>query len=535
MDAMSGQADLILHSGRVFDSVAGAVGPATAVAISGNRILAVGGDSEVRALAGPRCESIDLRGRVLVPGLIDAHCHFQGWGLAKAQIDLKAPGIRSLGDVARAVRERAAGLPPGSWVRGRGYDQGKLREGRHPDRDLLDAAAPEHPVVLTRTCGHIAAVNSRALAAMGVDERTPDPPGGRFGRRPGDGRLDGILYETAQRALQAALPPPTEEERLEAIVAASRDYLSFGVTSVHDAGGAEPALMQRARAQGRLLTRVYLMQVAEEGDTARDDALAEIGLVTGFGDDWLRIGPFKLFADGSSSGPTAATREPYAVDPGSRGILRITQEEADRRYAAAHARGMQVTAHAQGDHAIDIILTAIERAMAAHPRPDPRHRIEHAGIAQPDLVARMAAAGVIPVAQPVFVYEFGEGYVRDYGPRRGHRFMPCRAFLEAGVPVALSSDAPVTTADALFGLEIAVTRRSQGGPAIGADQALTWQQALVGYTWNAARAAFEEDRKGAIAPGYLADLAVLSGEPPRFRADLTVVDGRVAYERAGAD
>jgi predicted amidohydrolase YtcJ len=527
-------ADLIFHSGRVFDSVAGAVGPATAVAVSGNRIEAVGSDSEIRALGGPGCAYVDLGGRLLAPGLIDAHCHFQGWGMAKSAIDLKAPGIRSLQDVGQAVKQRAATLPPGAWVRGRGYDQGKLREGRHPDRALLDEVAPDHPVVLTRTCGHIAAVNSRALAAMGVDENTPDPPGGRFGRSPGDGRLDGVLYETAQRYMRAAIPEPTAEDRLEAIVAASRDYLSFGVTSVHDAGGAEPALMQRARAQGRLLTRVYLMQVAQEGDTAREDALAEIGVTTGFGDDWLRIGPFKLFADGSSSGPTAATRDPYAIDPNNRGILRLTQAEADRRYAAAHARGMQVTAHAQGDHAIDIILTAIERAMAAHPRPDPRHRIEHAGIAQPDLVARMAAAGVIPVAQPVFAYEFGEGYVRDYGPERGHRFMPCRAFLQAGIPVALSSDAPVTTADALFGLEIAVTRRSQGGPAIGGDQALTWQEALVGYTRNAARAAFEEDRKGRIAPGYLADLAVLSGDPPSFRADLTVVDGQIAYERPHA-
>ena len=526
-------ADLILHSGRVFDSVAGDVGSATAVAVTGNRIQAVGSDSEIRALGGPGCQYVDLRGRLLAPGLIDAHCHFQGWGMAKSAIDLKAPSIKSLGDVGRAVRDRAATLPPGTWVRGRGYDQGKLREGRHPDRALLDEIAPDHPVVLTRTCGHIAAVNSRALAAMGVDERTADPAGGRFGRGP-DGRLDGILYETAQRALRAAMPEPSEADRIEAIAAASRDYLSYGVTSVHDAGGAEPALMQTARAQGRLLTRVYLMQVGQEGDTARDDALAEIGIRTGFGDDWLRIGPFKLFADGSSSGPTAATRDPYAIDPDNRGILRISQEEADRRYAAAHARGMQVTAHAQGDHAIDIILTAIERAQAAHPRPDPRHRIEHAGIAQPDLVARMGKAGVIPVAQPVFAYEFGEGYVRDYGPQRGHRFMPCRAFLEAGIPVALSSDAPVTTADALFGLEIAVTRRSQGGPAIGGDQALTWQQALVGYTRSAARAAFEEDRKGAIIPGYLADLAVLSGEPPSFRADLTVVDGQVAYERPQA-
>jgi len=528
-------ADLILHSGRVFDSLHGALAPATAVAVTGNRITAVGSDSEIRAFGGPSCEYVDLRGRLLAPGLIDAHCHFQGWGMAKSAIDLKAPNIHSLQDVAQAVKQRAATVPPGTWVRGRGYDQGKLREGRHPDRALLDEVAPDHPVVLTRTCGHIAAVNSRALQAMGVDERISDPAGGRFGRRPDDGQLDGILYETAQRPLHAAMPRPTEEDRLEAIAAASRDYLSYGVTSVHDAGGAEPALMQHARAHGRLNTRVYLMEVAEEGDTARDDALAEIGIRTGFGDDWLRIGPFKLFADGSSSGPTAATREPYAIDPANRGILRITQEEADRRYAAAHARGMQVTAHAQGDQAIDIILTAIERAMARHPRPDPRHRIEHAGIAQPDLVARMRTAGVIPVAQPVFSYEFGEGYVRDYGPQRGHRFMPCRALLEAGIPVALSSDAPVTTADALFGLEIAVTRRSQGGPAIGPDQAVTWEQALVGYTWNAARAAFEEDAKGAILPGYLADLAVLSGDAPSFRADLTVVDGRIAYERPRAD
>ncbi|RPI18575.1 MAG: amidohydrolase, partial [Acidobacteria bacterium] len=313
-----------------------------AVAIGAGRILAIGSTKEIRALAGPGTREVALRGRSLLPGFIDAHCHLTGLGMATVSIDCKAPGMQSIEALLKAVYERAATQPPGTWIRGRGYDQTRLRERRHPTRNDWDTVAPDHPVIFTRTCGHIASVNSRALAVAGITDQTPDPTGGRYDRE--GSRNLGVAYETAQTPLQMAALP-TVDEFSAALLRASEAYLAAGCTSVHDAGGLVGAAFgpcQDLVEDGRLKLRIYAFATVNSLQH-RVMGVLGAGMRSGFGDERLQLGAFKVMTDGSSSGPTAATREPYACDRADSGILYWSQEDLDGLLGTAHRRGFQCT------------------------------------------------------------------------------------------------------------------------------------------------------------------------------------------------
>jgi hypothetical protein len=530
------QAHLIFVGGRVHTVNAGDE-VAQALAVAGDRILAVGRDAEVRALAGPGCRVVELGGRSLLPGFVDAHAHLASLGLAMSAIDCKAPGMQSIAALQAAVAERARRRPPGTWIRGRGYDQSRLAERRHPNRLDWDAAAPDHPVLFTRTCGHIASVNSRALALAGITDATPDPPGGRYDRA--DGRNLGVAYETAQTPLQVAATPAPEEFR-QAILQAGQACLAAGTTSLHDAGGLlGPAFgpCQELVASGRLPLRLYVFATVNSlGHPLLP--LLDTGLRTGFGDDRLRLGAFKVMTDGSSSGPTAATREPYASDCADSGILYWSQEELDALLGRAHRLGFQCTVHAVGDRAIEQTLAALARAQREHPRQGLRHRIEHCGICPPDLQERVAAQGVVPAMQPAFFWEFGDGYIRHYGRERADVMFPARSLLAWGVPVAGSSDAPVTRQAPLFGIQQALTRATMDGQVCGPAERVTLPQAIRMHTLHGAHAAFEEHERGSLEPGKLADLVLLGEDLARVPAEqiaqvpvvMTVVGGRVVSE-----
>ena len=528
-------ADLVFLGGRVHtvdarDSIA------QAVAVAGNRIVAVGADADVRPLVGPRTDVIELRGRSLLPGLIDAHCHLVSLGMSMVSIDCKAPGMQSIEALQKAVRERALTQPAGTWIRGRGYDQSRLLERRHPNRRDWDAVAPDHPVIFTRTCGHIASVSSRALAAAGIDDATPDPPGGRYDRD--GGRNLGVAYETAQTPLQvAALPSRAELET--ALLRADAAYLAAGCTSVHDAGGlVGPAFVpcQDLVAAGRLRLRIYAFATVNSLAHPLLGLLAS-GLHSGLGDERLRLGAFKVMTDGSSSGPTAATRTPYTSDCGDCGILYFAQDELDDLLGRAHRQGFQCTVHAVGDRAIEQTLQAMARAQREAPREGLRHRIEHCGICPPDLQQRVHAQGIVPAMQPAFFWEFGDGYLRNYGRARADTMFPARSLLARGVPVAGSSDAPVTHYAPLFGIEQALTRRTMDGDVCGPDERVDLSAAIRMHTLNGAYAAFEEHLKGSVEAGKLADLVVLTEDVSRVPAErlrhvavaMTVLGGRVVY------
>ncbi|MDZ7729689.1 MAG: amidohydrolase [Dehalococcoidia bacterium] len=530
-------ADIIFTNGAVH-TVNRTNEVAEAVAVSGERILAVGSNAEVTATAGADTRRVDLRGRSLTPGFIDAHHHFVGVGGAEDAIDCKAPGMQSIERLKEAVHERAQSLPAGTWIRGRGYDQSRLAEERHPNKHDWDAVSPNHPVVFTRTCGHIQSVNSKALELADVAPHTPDPDGGRYDRDE-DGSVNGVCYERACAAIQTASAPHAEELRrwLEAANAAD---LASGLTSIHDAGGlsgAPASIAQDLVAADRIQVRMYAFVTVNTSDHPLTGIL-NTGYHTGFGDARFRLGAFKVMTDGSSSGPTAATREPYTSDDSSHGIAYWQQDELDNLIGRAHRGGWQCTVHAVGDRAIEQTLNAMQRAMQEHPRERLRHRIDHCGITPPDLQARVRELGIVPVMQPAFFWEFGDGYIRNYGRHRADVMFPAKSLLDAGVVVAGSSDSPVTDYRPLFGIEQALTRATSDGDVCGPNERVDLDTAIRMHTYNGAYASFEEAEKGSIEPGKLADLAVLSADirqvPPGELRDLpiamTVVGGRVAYE-----
>ncbi len=534
----SERADVVFFNGRVHtidqrDRVA------EAVAVRGDRILAVGSNAEIRPLLrGGR--AVDLAGRTLIPGMIDAHAHFGSYGATRLGIDCKAEGMGSITAIQTAVKAQAERLPPGSWIRGQGYNHVNLLEKRHPNRFDLDAVAPDHPAMLTRTCGHIVAANSRALALAGIDDQTPDMPGGRFDRD--GGRNLGVAYDAAQGPL-LGVSGFTEAEMLKALRRANADYLAAGLTSVHNAGsmaGPELPAMQALHRAGGLNVRLYYMVWVALG-TDEGLKFIETGLQTGFGDDRLRLGSFKVMTDGSSSGPTAATREPYSSDPTGEdcGILYWSQEQLDTFIDRAHRAGFQCTMHAVGDRAIESGLTALERAFAATPRADPRPRLEHCGLCPPDLQEKLTRIGVSPAMQPAFFWEFGDGYLVNYGPERVSSMFPAMSLLRRGVHVCGSSDSPVTDYHPMHGLQSALLRQTRTGQSCGEAERVTLAEGLRMYTVNGAYAEFAEAIKGSLEPGKLADLVVLetnleqvpADQVRKVQVDLTMSGGRTVYER----
>ena len=510
-----------------------------AVAVGGEKILAAGTTEEMMRHAGPQTRILDLGGDSLLPGFVDSHLHMLMYGTNKLGVDCKN-GVGSVREILERLAERAAETPPGEWVRGWGYNDQRLAEGRHPNREDLDGVSTEHPVIAARTCGHISAVNSKAMEVMGITRDTPDPEGGKI-ERDERGEPTGVLKETAHMlAFEASAYPP--EEMAEALRVANEDFVGLGITSIHEAGGygsEQMRAMYRATADGTVKVRVYAMvcSLNRSEDFVRNAVAA--GVVTGMGDERFRIGPAKIFTDGSSSGPTCATRKPYTSDPGDSGILYFSQGEIDEVLGAAHEAGFQITAHAIGDRAVEMVINCIEKSLARHPREDHRHRIEHAGMAPPDLMQRIKQLGIVPIPNPAFLYEFGDGYVKNYGERVESMF-PLGTYAERGIPAASGSDAPVTVPDPMRGIYCAVTRKASSGEDVGGSQRTTLLHAIRTFTLNGAYASFEETRKGSIEPGKLADLVVFDGsilsakeeDLLSMRPTLTMIGGEVVFENA---
>jgi predicted amidohydrolase YtcJ len=541
------EADLLLVNANVLTMDPGRP-TASAVAVAGGRIVGVyDGKPDVTAK-----EVIDLRGRTLIPGFHDAHNHMIGFGLSLTEVDLRTG---SQDELYARVAAKAASTPDGEWVIGSGYDQN--RTGAHPHRDALDAIAPNHRVWLKHTSGHMCVVNGLVLADLGIGETVPPVDGGRV-TVDAAGRPTGLLEERAQELVGNLIRPYPLATLTDAVDAAGRRYLSEGITSVTEAGvgggwigqsPVEAAAYTAAREQGRLHVRVELMVVSDAfhplGAHPSDgmEIGIDLGLRTGFGDDWVRLGPMKIFTDGSLVGRTAAMSAPFEGDPGNSGYLQADAGQLTELIVEAHRAGWRVAAHAIGDRAIDLALDAFADAADQYPRPRPRHRIEHFAAARPDQVARAAKLGVVAVGQGRFASELGDGMLAAVGPGRAGWLYRQRSLLAAGLVLPGSSDRPVASGAPLLGIHDMVNRRTVTGAPFNLAEAITPAEALRAYTWGSAYASRQEHVKGSITAGKLADFAVLSEDPTAVAPDriagleviCTFLDGHLRYTAPGAD
>ena len=529
--------DSVLYLGGTILTMDRSLSEAEAAAVIGNRIVAVGSRRDASSALPAGYRQFDLGGRTMMPGFNEAHNHMIGFGETLNQIDCGYPAVDSIEDIVNAVRERSRGEPTGTWIIGRGYDDNKLAERRHPTRHDLDAATVDHPVMIVNGSGHLSAVNSLALKLGGVDRDSADPEGGHF-VRDANGELTGVLHETAQGPIRDAIPDSTLDDFVDALKRCNDAYVSAGITSSQDAGSNSADRIrayQVASARGDLKLRTSMM--------IRENLLPqidEIGLMQGFGSDRLRIGPIKMFIDGSLIGRTAAVTIPFLEDPSddNLGLTMMSQERLDGYVMHAHRLGYQIAIHAIGDRGIDMVLDAYEKALIEIPREDHRHRIEHCGICRPDILDRIARLGVIPVSQPVFINEYGDGFIRHLGLDRVQLTYPFRSFLERGITLVFSSDCPVSSFNPLKSVQAAVTERTGSGASYALEEAVTVEEALEMFTVAGAYATFEEGIKGAIQPGMLADFAILESDPrsvdPEALADIpvsaTIIGGETVYE-----
>ncbi len=514
---------------------------ARAVAMGDGRILAVGNDEEVVSVV-PDARRIDVGGRTIVPGFIDAHNHFLATGESLGSVDVRFPRVASVDDLVEAIEEAASATPADRWVTAFGFDHAKYE--REPTRWDLDRATTEHPVLVHHVSGHHALANSRAVAERAVNEATPDPPGGRL-VRDAAGRPTGLFLDAAMALVQPIAvdigshgpnfhTASALEDRVEAVERAGRAFLEAGLVTVCDAQvtSRELEAYQVACRTGRLPVRTVCMPLSHQLD-----AFAEIGLHGSFGNDRLSIGPMKLYADGSLIGGTACFSEPYGVRGEFEGSLYHRPEELQELILRAHRLGWRIGVHTQGDLAMGLVIDAFEEAQLRWPREDPRFRVEHAGYPTSDQIVRLAELGVVTVNQPRYLHDSGDEFLARLGDR-AHRLQPLREELAAGVRVVLSSDSDVASYRPLDTIASAVRRRTIADRAIGDDQALTVEEAIRCHTLAAAFAIGAEERLGSLEPRKLADVVVLDGDllgAPHERIEdlrvwMTILGGEVVHD-----
>ena len=533
------KADLVLRGGPVFCALGAPL--AEALAVWSGRVLAVGGADHLAPLIGPETRVVELRGRSAMPGFNDAHQHLLSLGRSMMQVNLRPGVVNTLDELLAAIARCVDETPAGGWIFGGRYDHYYLDVKRHPLREELDRVAPDNPVFIKRTCGHMGVANSRALAIAGIDESTPDPQGGHIEK--GQGRLTGLLQERAQEMLQSVIPPAGVDALVDAIERAGTHMLSRGVTSVMDAavGGVQGfddyLAYQEAFRTERLPLRAYLAIYG--GPTGIMARCIENGIRTGAGSERLKVGPAKIFTDGSAGGRTAAMREPYLGDTPDRGIFLYSDDELDDLVVPYHEAGFQIAIHAIGDAAIDQALAAYERVLDRTPGADRRHRIEHCGYIAPGHIDIMARRGIFPAPQPVFVHDFGDLYLEVLGEERSRSCYPMRTWMQHDLHPAASTDAPVCGTSVMTNLYSMLTRKTAKGVVLGEDQRLTIEEAVSAATCNGAYLSFSETVKGTLLPGRLADIAVAStdlfsagpDEILESEFDLTILEGDIVYDR----
>ena len=533
-------ADLIIMN-AVIHTVDKTQPQADSLAVRDGKFLAVGDEAAVMMHRGPETRLIDLEGRLVLPGLTDAHIHFTMYGLSLNRIDLFE--VPSLAELKERLAAKAAVTPPGTWLQGFGWNHTLWRGQQFPTCHDLDDVTTEHPVLLKEKSGHSAVVNSTALRQAGLSPNTPQPFGGEIGRD-AEGLLNGLLFEgPAIGLVMGIIPPPTAAELDMAVLKAQENAHQFGLVAVHDLDGRQGfETFQRLHAQGQLRLRVVSHVAMEQLEHALG-----LGLRVGLGDEWLRAGGLKLFADGALGPRTAAMLAPYEDEPDNYGIVVVDKEDMIDMASRASAGGLPTVVHAIGDRAnhdvLDVFAAVREQEAARQEaRANRRHRLEHVQVLHPDDLNRLAELDVIASMQPIHATQDMSNVDKFWG-KRGRYSYAFRTLLESGATLAFGSDAPVETPNPFIGIHAAVTRRradgSPGSEGWYPEQRLTVAEAVEAYTLGAAYAESLENVMGSISPGKYADFIVpdrdiFTCDPMALKdvtVEMTVVGGELVYQK----
>jgi predicted amidohydrolase YtcJ len=528
-------AGLVLLNGKIVT-----VGPedslAEAVAMKGNRIVAVGSEEYIRRWVGEGTEVIDLNGKTVLPGLIDSHMHPGSYGAFKVRGVQCGPDLESIEELRHVLKGKAESPPKGRWILG--YSLDDVRLGRYPTLRELDSVTPDNPLYIQRRDGHIGVVNSLALEIGGVTRDTPDPPHGKIDRDE-SGEPTGVLRELAKDLVYSKIPENTVEDYHDGLRIVNDEFLSLGLTTVHASmtTSDEFKAIQRLKRDGELALR-YCVHASGREDGMLE-ALIAAGIQTPFGDDWLKITEIEWVFDTSTSGRTAAYYDPYVGEPENYGILLYDQEDITDRVSRAHKAGLRVGLDGIGDRGIDRALDAIEAALKEEPREDHRHRIEHCCYVPPFIQDRLLELKVIDASANGFLHDLGDAYKANRGEAQMRWMWPHRTLIDRGIPAPAHSDSPVCTPNPWVGVYGLVTRKTSNGDPLYAGEGITPMEAIRAYTIDGAYSAWEEEIKGSIELGKLADLIVVDRDPLTILPEnlkgiqvvITIIDGKVAYRR----
>ena len=516
-----------------------------ALAAVDGRIVALGRSDEILELCNPETRVLDAAGRTALPGLIDSHCHPDMHGARIGRwTDLSWPGTKSRDDLLEKIASGLEGKPPGTWFAGFRFDDVKL--GGYPSREELDRAGGGHPVYIFRTDGHIGLANSAALELCGIGEDRPDPPFGHFDRDPASGRLTGLLREAAAYIVVDQIQKDDTPEILMAgLERVFDEFHRYGVTSLHNSLTTRHGLAayQGMREAGALRMRMGLIASGREDGLV--ESLIDAGIRSGFGDEWLRMIAVEWCPDCSTSGRTAAYYEPYEGEPvigepaDNRGMLLYEAEDFKQRVIAAHKAGFMVCADGVGDRGIDFVLDAYEAALEAEPRRDHRMRVEHCCYVTPDIRARLKRLGVIASSATGFAYDLGDAYRNNRGQAAMKYMWPHRSMIDDGVMAPGHSDSPICDPNPLRGVYSMVARKTDSGGDLDSSEAVSIWEALEAYTVLGAYAGREEQIKGSLSTGKLADICLLdrdiftlpAEEIPQVEVEATVLGGDVVFQR----
>ena len=506
---------------------------AESFAVKHGRFIAVGKNSDTQVLRGPNTKILDLSGQTVVPGFIDAHIHVLSSG--SRHVMAADCNLRSISEVQDALKRRADKTEIGNWVQGFKYDDTKTEDNRFLTSSDLDKVSTELPIYVSHRASHVYFANSKALNLAGYSDESPDPHGGRLGRDPDTGKLNGVIYERAGEPIRDLLPIVDAKDRHKGLKLINGMLSEVGLTSVHDAmvSNEEFVTYQEALSNDELDLRVYMLM-----HKSHFPALRDAGIRTGFGNNQLKVGGIKMVSDGAIATRTAYLSTPYiGSDHNDCGIQAMSPEEINESVKEIHSAGFQVCIHANGDLAISAVLDAYESALKEFPKNNPRHRIEHCTLVNPEILTRMNKTGTIATPFCTYVYYHGEK-MQYYGDERLEWMFAQKSFMEYGVVSTGATDYPPGPYEPLLGIQSCVTRTDSNGTLWGANQKITVQDALRIYTLNGAYASFEESEKGSIEPGKLADFVVLEEDiytvDPFSIKDIkvlkTVVGGKTTYE-----